>query len=294
MIKVGVTINKHSYTPEAYAYKKYLEKNGFSVQLDSVLDSNNDINIYFMGIRSSLNTKKGRAKEIHEYQSLSTPPYAKVKNLLKTIVNKPPAGRIFLNEIVASELSFNDHLPFVYRDMGIDEGFFQTPDDCYEYDIVYCGSISNRIGLIKEIKRLSNIGFKILLIGDISRKDLIELKTHKNIYCAGRIDRDSIPSMYKKCRFGLNFTPDIYPFNIQTSTKTLEYIASGLNIISNKYHWIQDFSSKYEFSVVWSDSINKRADLEDSFQNCRNEWIRDFSWDVVLEKTNFKNFLLSI
>lgn len=293
-MKIGITINKRSYTPEAYAYKKYLEKHQFSVQLSDVLDDNNDANIYFMGIRSLFNKKNGRAKEIHEYQSLSTPPYARTKNFVKRLVNRPPTARIFLNEIVASEMQFNDHLPFIYREMGVDEEFFQKPNDVHEYDIVYCGSISNRVGLIEEIKRLSIIGLKILIIGDISLADFSELKKHRNISCTGRVDRNSIPSLYKKCRFGLNFTPNIYPFNIQTSTKTLEYIASGLNIISNRYQWIENLSTKYEFPVVWSTSINKITDLDSEYKFYNNNWAENFSWNTVLEKSNFKNFLLNI
>lgn len=70
---VGIGLKEHAYTPEAYAYKSYLESNGVSVQLENeaFIDPNNDINIYFMGMRPLWHRKKGRAIEIHEYQSLS-------------------------------------------------------------------------------------------------------------------------------------------------------------------------------------------------------------------------------
>lgn len=40
----------------------------------------------------------------------------------------------------------------------------------------------------------------------------------------GPVNRDQLPEIYKNARFGLNYTPDIYPYNVQTSTKTLEYL----------------------------------------------------------------------
>jgi hypothetical protein len=96
-MKVGIPLSTSAYTPEAYAYEKYLKAMGHEVQLDYDLDPNNDINIHFMGTRPFWKSSKGRALEIHEYQSLSTPPYAKLKNYSKRIINKKPVGRIFLN-----------------------------------------------------------------------------------------------------------------------------------------------------------------------------------------------------
>lgn len=49
-MNIGITTSNLAYTPEAYAYEKYLSQKGFLVQLDSTLDPNNDINIYFMGL----------------------------------------------------------------------------------------------------------------------------------------------------------------------------------------------------------------------------------------------------
>src|SRR5690606_2923229 len=116
----GIPLSHNAYTPEAYAYEQYLTSKGWQVQLDYELDPNNDINIFFMGTRPFWKEKKGRAKEIHEYQSLSTPPYAKIKNFSKKIINKKPDGRIFLNKIVAQHFNFNNNIPCIYRDMGVD------------------------------------------------------------------------------------------------------------------------------------------------------------------------------
>ena len=47
-MNIGIGLKKTAYTPEAYAYEKYLTSKGFKVQLEQEekLDLNNDINIY--------------------------------------------------------------------------------------------------------------------------------------------------------------------------------------------------------------------------------------------------------
>ena len=47
-MNIGITKKKNAYTPEAYAYKNYLEKYGCQIQFDyeDNLDPNNDINIF--------------------------------------------------------------------------------------------------------------------------------------------------------------------------------------------------------------------------------------------------------
>ena len=77
MPKVGIIINQISYTPEAYAYTKYLRNKGFVVDLNykGKLEKNNDITINFMGFRPFWKNFFSRnIIEIHEYTSLSTKP----------------------------------------------------------------------------------------------------------------------------------------------------------------------------------------------------------------------------
>ena len=52
-IKVGIEINRISYTPEAYAYADFLSKKGFIVDINykENLKKNNDLTIHFMGFR---------------------------------------------------------------------------------------------------------------------------------------------------------------------------------------------------------------------------------------------------
>lgn len=286
-MKVGITLSKYAYTPEAYAYEKFLKKNGHQVQLEYELDPNNDVNIYFMGNRPFWKKKEGRAIEIHEYQSLSTPPYAHFKNFTKKIVNKRPNGRIFLNEFVHRDLSFGDNIPYIYRDMGVDEALFQRPSENPLYDIVYCGSIAGRNGLIEVLRRLAE-NYKVVVIGHVSDLELPLLK-HENITILGRVERKDLPEIYRNCRFGLNFTPDIYPFNIQTSTKTLEYLASGLGVISNRYYWSENLFRKLKYTPLWIDNNF----LIDNYSHINLD-LSHLSWNNILLNCNFENFIMSV
>ena len=52
MPSIGISLKKHYYSPEAYAYKDYLIKKGWDVQLDyeEFLSDENDITIMFLGL----------------------------------------------------------------------------------------------------------------------------------------------------------------------------------------------------------------------------------------------------
>lgn len=292
-MNIGITLKPYSYTPEVYAYEKYLTKlGGWSVQLDyeNNLDPNNDINIYFMGLRPFWKKSYGRALEVHEYQSLSTPPYAKIKDNLKKIINLKPSGRIFLNNTVFQNLNINDKVPFIYRDMGIDKEFFQMPKSNPEYDIIYSGSI-NRVGVPEIILQLAK-RYRIIVVGGIDNI-LKEKLCHSNITLTGKVKRSELPELYANARFGLNYTPDIYPFNIQTSTKTLEYLASGLHIISNQYQWVSSFFQNLMYKPIWIESL---FELDMNSQNLEKMSpllvdMRSYEWSKLLERSKFDIFL---
>ena len=292
-MNIGITLKKNAYTPEAYAYEKYLKKLGHQIQLDYELDPNNDLNIYFMGTRPFWKKKQGRAIEVHEYQSLSTPPYAHFKNFAKKIVNKQPNGRVFLNEFVYRDLSFSDNIPYIYRDMGVDEALFQSPSENPLYDIVYCGSIAGRNGLIEVLRRLAG-NYKVVVVGQVSDLESSLLK-HENITILGRVERKDLPEIYRNARYGLNFTPNIYPYNIQTSTKTLEYLASGIGVISNKYKWSEQFFNEIDYQPVWLDDCDFLKSIEiNSGLIAPLSLIHRYAWENVLSDSKFDVFLREI
>lgn len=285
-MKIGITLKHNAYTPEAYAYQQYLVGYGYDVQLDFNLDNNNDINIYFMGLRPFWSNKNGKAFEIHEYQSLSTPPYSYAKNKLKRIINKKPVGRIFLNNDVKKCFSFNDNIPYIKRDMGVDEILFQKPKLNPDFDILYSGSVSGRVGLIENLVKLAK-NYKLIVVGQVEGIEK-EYLTNKNITLTGRVNRHELPEIYSNVRYGLNYTPDLYPFNIQTSTKTLEYLAAGLGVISNRYQWIEEFCDKLNYEPIWLEDLNE---TEINLINNNLPDMSEYSWNNILKNSKFENFI---
>jgi len=289
-MKIGIELRTTSYLPEALAYKNYLERNGHRVQLvqPSDFDSDNDINIFFMGFTPFWEKSRSKSKIIHEYSSLSTAPFPKIKDIIKQTFMKKPNGRIFTETVIKEKLNFQDNIPYIFRDVGVEAGLFSRINRNIQYDIVYCGSITGRPGLIKQINHLCNLGFTFVIIGKITQKDKAKLAKSKNITFTGPLDRGSIKNIYQSCRFGLNYTPNIYPFNIQTSIKTLEYLACGMPVISNRYKWVIDFSEKNNSAkFIWLDNI--KYPLESS--ELSSVLDEKYCWDYILEKANLNAYL---
>ncbi|MNF27967.1 hypothetical protein D3C85_540390 [compost metagenome] len=290
-MKVGISLMRGAYTPEAYAYEKYLMSKGVSVQLDYAesLCGDNDLNVFFMGLR--VGRKKNKALEIHEYQSLSTAPFAKIKDHIKSTFNRKPQGRIFLNDIVKANLNFgHDQVPYICRDMGVDKSFYQKPSINPDFDIIYSGSINGRPGLVEQMYKLAEDGFKIIVVGESTPGTRnIFSKFGRKVFFTGRVTREELPEIYRNCRAGLNFTPDIYPFNLQTSTKTLEYLASGLIVLTNRYKWSESFFYGQERHCVFLGQVNQMDDIknqEDHFIG-----IEKFEWSKILSSADLHGFI---
>lgn len=291
---VNIYKNSKSYSPEVYAYKKYLEDNEFKVNIVHSNNDfiNNDIDLKFMGFEPFFSKPKNSKITIHEYNSMSVPPYAKTKNFLKKFLNGRPDGRIFLNNSIKYRFRFSDNVKHIFRDMGVDKAFFNVKKlkTKKKYDLVYSGSINARSGLVNCLSRLADIGLKILVVGNIENKIFKSLKDKKNnLIFTGQIERTKLPELYSQCICGLNFTPDIYPFNFQTSTKTLEYCAAGIGVVSSKYYWSESFAFSNFGQFLWLENLNSKKDFYEFNYIVPN--VNDYEWNNIFQKINFADFL---
>lgn len=280
--------------PETFAYEQYLSAKGFTVKIGSEneLDESYDILIRFMGFDSPFCARKRNKNHVvvHEYVSLSTPPLAKVKDFMKLHFNKKPAGRIFLNEQVKQRLPFTDEIPWIYREMGVDQMFYQKPSANPEFDLVYAGA--ERHGLMHEINRLTRLGIKILMIGEFTASFNQYISDKSLVHFAGKVPYRQVPSLYSNCRLGLNFTPDIYPYRIQTSTKTLEYCAAGLGVVSNRYNWVENFARLRNASFLWLEEIESKQIIDQ--YNYIIPDVSDLEWNQLLDRAGLDSFLISL
>ena len=291
IMKVAICLRPSAYLPEAYAYQSYLNSKNVEVELvnDDYYGNDIDIKLNFLGFSFFSNYKRS-FKQIHEYGSLSTPPFSFLKDEVKKYFNSTPDARIFLNPRVHEKFNFINDRPFMYRDMGIDKLFFCSNNAKKVYDVVYCGG--ERIGLMENIDNLLKFGLKIIVVGSFSASFNNHYRNVSNITFTGKLNRVDISKIYQISVAGLNYTPNIFPYNIQTSTKTLEYCAAGLNIISNQYEWVDQFVRSYNSKFLWIQNIKSRSDIE-SFNYITPD-VSNLEWDYLLDKLEFDKFLFRI
>ncbi|MGE7771278.1 hypothetical protein ACQKMK_12150 [Viridibacillus arvi] len=295
-MKIAFVNNKKSYLPEINAYMDYLNKqNGYSA-IEVLIDQKESIDTCdvvwkFMGFEM----KKDYEKQfhIHEYSSLSVGKFPKQKDLLKKYLNNKPVGRIFLNEDISRRMNFTDNIPYIKRDMGISCKFY-TQQNKKEYDFVYIGDISTsrKIENLLNYFKTTNRNQNILLIGNVSDDLYSHFKNTQNIIFTGKLNYEEVPAIASKAIYGINYMPNIFPFNIQTSTKLIEYCALGLNVITTNYKWVNQFekSRGARFLKVNDDLTNLTKESLEKFDFITPN-VEDLKWENIFNNIGLLNFL---
>ncbi|NVN82670.1 MULTISPECIES: hypothetical protein [unclassified Vibrio] len=237
-MKVIGLVHSHekAFFPESNAYRKYFKsKEDYRVEIFNSFDEaskESDCIIFYCGFLPFW--KNCDAKLIMEYHSLSTGRWPRLKNLVKRILNKRADGYIFLNESTQTGFYFNSVSNYCYRSMGYSN--YQVPKslDSLEQKIVYMGTV-NRQGVLSTIKKLAALGFELHIIGGELPEKI------PNVITYPRMSQKDAYTIAASCTFGLNYTPDLYPYNIQDSTKLIDYCGLGMRVITNKYQWVYDF-----------------------------------------------------
>ena len=280
------------YLPELKAYMEYFSRHGYEVQTvkntRELSGMRYDVEWHFMGI-DRVPYKKGVIKT-HEYGSLSTPPLSRLKNIIKKLISRKPQFRVFLNEAVKNTFAFNDNVASCIRDMGVGNSFLNAINlpQQKQYDFCYLGNM-HQLRQLKDIlvyfkERLKNK--TILLIGEPTPHLKNKFGNCTNIHFTGMLNYDEVPKELAKCKFAINYVPNIHPYNIQTSTKVLDYCSCNLNIITNRYEWIEKFESDNQASFLFlkDDFSNFTLENIESFEY-KNPKMQSFEWNSVIEKS---------
>jgi hypothetical protein len=292
-LRLSILMTGKAYLPEAYAYSHYLGSRGWHVKLcpPDQPDYDCDVLITYQPERMPKRINL-TCKIVHEYHSLSTGSYPKLRKLVRKLLSETPDGRIFLNRTIRQQCGFKDEVGYIERDMGVDDSFFERHYVPKEFDVVYCGSINGRPGLAQCINGLTEAGYSVLVIGEAGSGFSDYIKRPDMVQFIGRMARPDISKTVQRARFGLNYTTDIYPLNIQTSTKTLEYLSSGLGLISNRYAWSEGFAQAAKIPVVWLDDLlSGKAELSVEQEDVDMERYR---WTSVLDQAGIEPFLRSL
>lgn len=289
MKKILMLSSGKAILPEINAYKKYITDYQIvdSRELDIIDFTEFDLIWKFMGTDIF---RKLDIPVIHEYASLSTGKFPKLKNEIKRVFNIKPKVRIFLNKNVKNEFGFNDKIPYIYRDMGIDECFF-IKNERKNYDFVYVGSMSNDRGIVNILEKFTQDlkNSSLLMIGEPDKSIYEAYKKYSNIVFTGKLKYQDVPKIASQAEYAINYIPDKYPYNLQTSTKLLEYIAMNLKVITTDYLWVNEFEKEREMKFYRV--LNDLRELDEKNLrnfNFKNTNIKDRLWKNIIDKSKVK------
>lgn len=196
---------------------------------------------------------------IHEYSSLSVPPLARLKDIIKRYAETTPNLRIFQNRQQQLLMPFQDNVPYAIRDMGVAAEFFTRTPQPKKFDVVYVGSMDKTRRIDEALDRLLQLktDISVLMIG-AAPEWLRRRYAHRPGICfAGVVEHQRVVGLLQQARFGLNFIPRCYPYDLQTSTKLLEYLAAGLPVIGNMTTWCRHFLQQHPVSYFEIDQLSQ-------------------------------------
>ncbi|EHR0571751.1 glycosyltransferase [Vibrio parahaemolyticus] len=277
-----------SYLPEISAYEDYCYSNGIEYKIVSSSFEFSSINRpYIKWMIMGVNKKRDENSFIvHEFLSLSTGKFPRLKNYIKRHLSVKPDFQVFLNKYVKNEFIIKS-IPFAIRDMGIDDSFVFHPDVDKSYDFVYCGSLGKNRNISVLFDAFQTGAFKnfsLLIIGEASN-ELIQRYQSNNICFLGRVQYRDVPRTLAKARCAINFIPDTYPFNVQTSTKLLEYLACGLPVVSTKYKWVDCFNKKHKSPILFiNDKLTDELIYDYIYSNHHFPDMTEYSWDSIISE----------
>lgn len=288
MKTIAAVIPRRSYAPELYALQAYLaEKPDLKVELVPSEHAGEDAGFDAVYLKMGFAPlwKRSGAVEIHDYSSASTGRFRRSKDIVKAVMSRRPVLRSFLTPTVRDQFRFRDDVPSVLRDMGVPDQFLEAGRErkgTQEFDLFYAGSISASRRSAELFAAVERAGLTILAAGHV-QPDIAERFARSDyVTFAGPVGVHEIPELAGRCRFGINLTPDVAPYNFQTSTKVVEYLALGLPVVSNDYRWIREFEATSGARIAKLTDINSltRATLDSEFV------VPDmggYSWNSIFE-----------
>ncbi|KAA1039309.1 glycosyltransferase family 4 protein [Macrococcus equipercicus] len=295
MINVALVHEGKAYLPEIAAYEKYLNKHPqFKAEVVSEVKPGMDYDIVWKVMGFDPVKTKG-AVLIHEYNTLTVGKNRAIKDVVKKLFNTKPNGRVYQSEFMKDFYNFKDKAPFIFREQGIDQSYFNVVSEKI-YDFVYIGSMDESRQLDAMFEFFSKTPkWTLLLIGTPNEKLKAQYSSCENIIYTGRLEQSEIPAYASKARYGLNYVPDIYPFNEQISTKLLEYCALNLKIVTLPGRWVNNFesSSQAKFFKVKKNLSNLTAENLNQFDFITPD-VRNLEWNKLLENSGLIPFLLDL
>lgn len=282
-----------AYLPEIEAYSKFFSVKGFdcnTISYNKFLTLKQEANIFwfFMGFYPK-STSNGIV--IHDYRSLSTGTWCKIKDYIKCKLNPKPTLRIFLNKNVKNMFKFNDGIPSFLIGMGVDFPPVHTNNKSRDilYDYIYVGVVSNDRGIDCLLRKFveSKTSKKLLMVG-VYDEILYSKYNNQNIIFVGKVSREQVYKYLMQSETGISYIPQGMPYDVQVSTKMLEYAWCGLKIVANDSQSNRLTAEKMGFECAMSNGTF--FDLK--INNNGNVNIQEhLLWEKILFKSGVFDFL---
>jgi glycosyltransferase involved in cell wall biosynthesis len=291
-----VQTNK-AFLPAITGYSNFFSKYNIRCEVvtkDDLRLTHCQVEWFFMGL--DLTKPREGICKIHEYISPSVPPMGRWKDFYKRIFNAQPDLRIFKNKAVKDRFNFKDHTPFCYQDIGIPEEWLNNDADPQkEFDFIYVGDLSARRRpevLIDCFTRPPMQQYTLLLLGSQYEWLQEKYKDHPNVLFKGPVAKEQVKEHIQKAKFGINYIPDVAPFNELTSTKLLEYVACGLPVVTTDYAWIRQFQQQYggNYFYLQPDFGNFTWEQVINFEYTPPD-LTEWTWEKQIRKSGVLEFL---
>jgi glycosyltransferase involved in cell wall biosynthesis len=281
-----------AFLPEIEAYRLFFEGYGIKTTVVRTNEINNtkaDVEWRFMGLQ----TRRGKAKVlVHEYASASLPPWRNAKDQIKKRFTVKPDYRLFLNRYVYDQLSFQDQIPYGFRDMGI----YPVKEDASAgkkiYDFIYVGSVSKDMQMEKLFDQFNRPGLKDKSLLVLSKNYGHLQEQYNHIIFMGPIEPNEVCHYIQQSAFAINYKPDIAPHNTQTSTKFLEYAACKTPVITTDFLWMRQFQEQYggNYFYLSKDLSNLDWEAVNNFQYS-SPGLSEWTWERQIKKSGVLEFL---
>lgn len=290
MINIVGWMPPSSYAPELFALSEYINsKHDMSFTVMDRFESGLDVSAFdlsYMKMGFAPVWAKASVPEIHDYASAAFGSAADIKHWIKKTFSRKPMLRSFLSPYVRARFRFRDGVPFVLRDMGVPDSFLTCNKNpgTIEFDLLYAGSITASRGTGVMLRSIARSQRRVLVVGIPPDEIYQDFKDSTFVEFAGKVKHHEVPSLASKCFAGINYTPDVAPFNRQTSTKVLEYLAMGLPVVSNQYQWIDEFETSTGARFLKYGNLGEAMQLLYSFDYAIPD-MTPYRWSTIFEQS---------
>lgn len=112
--------------------------------------------------------------------------------------------------------------------------------------------------------------------------------TFPNVIFMGRTSQEEVFKFIKKSKYAICIIPNKYPYNLQTPTKLLEYLALKAKIITNHNPMVLKMlqeTGNTDNVFIMNEAWNLPSEDELATLEPASLQLEDFLWDKILERS---------